>query len=80
MKVQSISYLKVFFITNLIAIPIGPIDWLTESNYLYLRSKPAVSNPLLLGEWPWYILGFEVIALIFFIILFIIMKICKKVN
>ncbi len=80
MKVQSISYLKVFFITNLIAIPIGLIDWLTESNYLYLRSKPPVSNPLLLGEWPWYILGFEVIALIFFIILFIIMKICKKVN
>ena len=80
MKVRSFSHIHAFFITNMIAIPIGIINWLLNANYMYLQSKPPVNNPLLVGEWPWYILGFEIIAFIFFTILFITMKICKKVK
>ena len=65
MKIRSISLLETFIATNLLLIPIGLIDWLGNANYMYLRYKPPVNNPFLIGEWPWYILGFEAVAIIF---------------
>ena len=39
------------------AIPVGFICWLTGGNYMYLREIPNVDNPLLFGEWPFYMLN-----------------------
>lgn len=58
---------KAFFMTNLYAVIIGLFNGLTGSNYLYLCRKPA--NPSILdylGDWPWYILSMEVLALFLF--------------
>ena len=79
MKIRSSSLFETFLISNLILMPIGFINWIGNANYMYLRSKPPVENPLLMGDWPFYILGFEVIAITFFSILFIIMKLLNKV-
>ena len=39
------------------AIPVGFICWLTGGNYMYLREIPNVDNPLLFGEWPFYMVN-----------------------
>ena len=38
---------------------------------MYLSAKPDVSNPFLIGEWPYYILILEVVALVHFLIFYL---------
>ena len=80
MKIRKSSLKETFIATNLLLIPVGLIDWLTNSNYMYLREKPQVDNPFLLGDWPYYIIGFEMVAITFFTILYFIMKTFGKVE
>jgi uncharacterized membrane protein YwaF len=49
---------------NLIILPVGFINWLIGSNYMYLCTKPGVESPFLIGEWPWYLIGLEGVALL----------------
>lgn len=63
------SLAKALAFTNLYALLIGAINYLTGSNYLYLCHKPY--NPSLLdylGAWPWYIVSLEIAALLFFLL------------
>ena len=80
MKIRSSSLPNSLITTNIILIPIGLINWATQSNYMYLCTKPPVNSPLLLGDWPLYIIGFEIIGILFFSMLFIIMKLLGKVK
>ena len=58
------AILRTFIFVNLTILPIGIVNWITESNYMYLCIKPNTDSPFLIGEWPWYLLGFEVSALL----------------
>ena len=52
-----------------------------NSNYMYTRIKPLVDNPLIVGEHPYYYIGFEamgVLNIILFYYLFI--KMSNKFN
>lgn len=63
------SLIKAFGITNLYALLIGVFNWLAGSNYLFLCRKPT--NPSLLdhlGQWPWYLVSLEGVALVLFIL------------
>ena len=80
MQIRKRSFVEVMIATNFLMIPIGIIDWLTGANYMYLRFKPPVDNPLLIGEWPWYILGIEVLGAIYCGLLYMVMKILGKVQ
>ena len=31
---------------------------------MYLAEKPMVNNPFLIGEWPWYIIGLELVLIL----------------
>jgi hypothetical integral membrane protein (TIGR02206 family) len=54
---------RMFVITNGYLLLIGLMNGLTGSNYLYIARKPEFPTLLdYLGQWPWYILGLEMIG------------------
>ena len=79
-KPEKNSWLKAFLFIQLAVLIIGIFDWATNSNYMYLLAPPIVDNPLIVGKWPWYIIVFEALAMLHFLILYGIFhfKIIKK--
>ena len=58
---------KSFLWTNIYFVCMLAVNFALDTNFMYLRRKPA--NPTLLdlfGDWPWYILGGELLALALF--------------
>ena len=52
-------------VTAAYAIAVGALNYLLDSNYLFLRAKPQASSILdLFGPWPQYLLGLVAIAII----------------
>jgi hypothetical integral membrane protein (TIGR02206 family) len=71
MKRRQGSWLKIFISCQLLLPFIGLINWIFNANYMYLCTKPIVNNTFLIGEWPWYILGIELAALLHFFIVYL---------
>ena len=71
MRPRKWSWLKIFLYTQLILPIIGLINFILNSNYMYICIKPIANNPLLIGEWPWYFLGIEIVAIIHFFIIYL---------
>ena len=69
MKPRIGSWWKIFIKSQLLLPIIGFINWLIDANYMYLCIKPIVDNPLLIGDWPWYLIGVEFAALFHFYII-----------
>ena len=67
MECRQGSVFRTMVITNICAAVIYPINLIIggKTNYMYLIDKPPVSNPLLMGEWPWYILNLEIIIILY---------------
>jgi len=63
-RMQEKSWLNVFIICQILLICIGFSNYLLGANYMYLADRPLVNNPMIVGEWPWYILGFEILGFI----------------
>ena len=57
---------------------VGLINWLLGANYMFLSAPPSVDNPLVMGEWPWHILGFEIIALTFFALMYLPVALSRR--
>lgn len=73
------SVLRTFIITNLYAFFILPVNHFTGGNYLFLSWKPVGGSLLdFLGPWPWYILSLEVVALLFYSLLYLPFAIKRK--
>lgn len=60
------SWLSIFLLTQLAALTVGLFNWVSGANYMYLINPPIAENPLIMGPWPWYILIFEVLAVLHF--------------
>ena len=73
-KPRVYSWLKVFGYTQLVLPVIGFINYLLDSNYMYIAQKPEANNPMIIGEWPWYIIGLEFVVLLHFIAFYWIHK------
>lgn len=57
------SLLKAAVGMNAYLLAVAPINWLLGSNYLFIAHKPTTPTLLdLLGPWPWYILGMELVG------------------
>ncbi len=64
------SWWKIFLLTQVLALVIGSINWALNSNYMYLCHKPIADNPLVMGDWPWYIAVFELAAIVHFLLIY----------
>ncbi|MCB9763975.1 MAG: TIGR02206 family membrane protein [Alphaproteobacteria bacterium] len=53
---------RVWLATQPIVLALFSLNVQLGSNYMYLNRPPPVKNPLIVGDWPWYVLAFEVLA------------------
>ncbi len=52
-------------VTAVYSVAVGAVNYLLDTNYLFLRAKPEAASVLdLLGPWPQYLLGLAVIAVL----------------
>ena len=79
-KPRKRSVLKVYLFLWFMALPVGLISWLTGGNYMFLMQAPDVSNPLVFGNWPWYILNVSFVGLFIMILAYLPFKLFDKVN
>lgn len=70
-KIREKSWITVFALSQVLIIFISLMNYLLESNYMYLCQRPNAPNPLIIGEWPWYILGFEIVGFIHIFLFYI---------
>lgn len=77
MQVRKNSWLRIFLISQFLIPFIGIIDYFLDANYMYFRERPLADNPLILGKWPWYIIGFEIFLLVHFYIVYFIFYVLK---
>lgn len=79
MKPRPDAWWKMGLLLNGIAVPVALINLILGANYMFLCVKPRVDNPLLFGEWPLYLLGFELLVFpIFFLIQWFTLKLTKS--
>ena len=67
-----------FIFINLAIIPVGIINYLLSANYMFICFPPSVNNPLLIGQWPTYLIILEFIYFIYILILYIPFKLLNK--
>ena len=77
-KLSKFSWLKVLITLNIIMLISMPLNFLIGSNYMYLSEAPNIKNPLVFGEWPFYILNWEFFILVLFFITFKFFQLIKR--
>ena len=71
-KLSKFSWLKLLLILNIFMTIIIPINFKIGSNYMYLAEAPNIKNPLVYGDWPFYIVNWEFIIIILFYLTYVI--------
>ena len=71
-SITKFSWFRVWVYLNIIIAFIMPLNFQIDSNYMYLASPPNVDNPLLIGDWPYYIFFWEIIVILFTYTLYVI--------
>ena len=69
------SIVRTFVILNLLLAFIMPFNFIVGGNYMYLAEPPQVNNPLIIGEWPYYVIWFEVFVILLLLLLYYLSKI-----
>ena len=64
MKLPRLSWVKIWINLNILMAIIMPINFLLGSNYMYVNEPPQVDNPLVIGDWPYYLFLWEIFILI----------------
>ena len=73
MKPRTGSWLSVFLYSQLLIPIIGFINYVLDANYMYLCTAPIVNNPFIFtNQWPWYIVGIDIAAILHFYIIYYI--------
>ena len=67
-----------FIFINVVIIPVGLINYFLGSNYMFICQPPAVSSPLIMGEWPIYLIFLEIIYFIYILALYLPFKFLLK--
>ena len=64
-NLDNYSWLRVVLYLNIVLMMVMPLNFQINSNYMYLAYPPNVNNPLIIGEWPYYVIYWEFIIVIF---------------
>jgi len=70
--------LNAFIFMNLAIIPVGIINYFLSANYMFICSPPNVNNPLLIGNWPIYLIILEFVYFLYILILYLPFKLLHK--
>ena len=70
MRMDYRSILQVVIYTNIIVGLITIVNYVLDSNYMFLRVMPNSISPFLMGEWPTYIIMVQVFSVVL-VVLFI---------
>jgi len=64
MRCRKGSLLNTFLITNGVVFVIGVVNKILGdgANYWFICAKPGGDNPFLIGEWPYYLITFELVG------------------
>ena len=71
-ELRKFSWLKMLIYLNILVAIVMPLNFQINSNYMYLAYAPGVDNPLIIGDWPYYVLYWEIIVVIFTYTLYVI--------
>lgn len=71
MKPRKLSWLRIMITANILAVMLFFFNRFNGSNYMYVNTKPVADNPLVIGDWPFYILALEIVAVVHFYIIYI---------
>jgi hypothetical integral membrane protein (TIGR02206 family) len=72
------SWLKVLLMLNVLMAFIMPLNFMLDSNYMYLNAPPDVENPLIIGEWPYYLFYLEFIVIGIFYLIYLLSSFRQK--
>jgi len=69
-KLRALSWWKTFLRAQIVFVIVFSINLTLDTNYMFLLSKPSVNNPLITGDWPFYILFVQLIGLIHIVVIY----------
>lgn len=76
-RIQDKSWVHAFITLQFLLIFVGVANYVLDANYMYLAARPLAKNPMIVGDWPWYILGFEFLGFMHIYIFFKFYKLFK---
>ena len=82
MRCRKYSLLNTVLITNGAIFVVGIINKLigNGANYWFICEKPSGENPALVGEWPYYLITFQLAGILFMMLIYLPMWISVKRN
>ena len=69
-KLRTSSWWKTFLRAQIVFLIVFIINLILDTNYMFLLFKPQVNNPLIIGDWPFYILIVQIIGLLHIVVIY----------
>ena len=69
-KLRIFSWWKTFLRAQILFVIVYALNLILDTNYMFLLSKPDVNNPMIIGDWPFYILFVQLIGLLHIVIIY----------
>ena len=69
-RLRITSWWKTFIRAQIVFVIVYLFNLILNTNYMFLMTKPSVNNPLIIGDWPFYILFVQLIGLLHIIIIY----------
>jgi uncharacterized membrane protein YwaF len=69
-KLRILSWWSTFLRAQILVVIVFLLNLILGTNYMFLLSKPLVNNPLILGDWPFYILFVQLIGFLHIVVIY----------